>query len=75
MMFVFNDEIIDMAINNIGGYIVSVVSAQTGKPLEEVSEAFFLSETYELLSEKETGYYWDSLGELIEKFTAELNIR
>jgi len=71
-MFVLNDETIEAAIDNISGYIVEVVASETGKPIEEISEAFLSSDTYELLSDKETGYYWDSMSELVEMFKTEL---
>jgi len=71
-MFVFNDDTIDIAIVNISGYIVSVVATETGKPIEEVSEDFLSSKAYSLLSDKETGYYWDSMDELVEMFKAEI---
>ena len=72
-MFVLNEQVIDSAIDTISGYIVSVVSSQTGKTIEEVTEAFLASDTYILLSDAETGYYWDSINELIDKFKAEIN--
>jgi len=71
-MFVLNDDTIDMAIDNICGYIVELVASKTGKTIEEVAEAFLSSETYLLLSNKETGYYWDCMGDLVDKFTAEI---
>lgn len=71
-MFVLNDKTIDSAIDNISGYIVATVAEQMSRPIEEVSYKFFLSDTYAQLSDKETGYYWDSLSELIDKFIAEL---
>jgi len=71
-MFTLTDEVIDAAIDNISGYIVSVVASQTGRPIKKVSEAFFSSNTFALLGDKETGYYWDSLNELIDKFSAEV---
>ena len=71
-MFVLTDETIDAGIDNISGYIVSVVASKLGKSIEEISRAFFLSDTYALLSDKETGYYWDSLSELIDKFLSEI---
>ena len=70
-MFVLTDETIDMAIDNISGYIVSVVASKTGKPIEEVSEMFFMSDICALLGDKKTGYYWDSISEIIDKFIAE----
>ena len=70
-MFTLTDETIDAAIDNISGYIVSVVVSQTGRPIEEVSEVFFMSDAYALLCDKKTGYYWDNISEIINKFTAE----
>ena len=70
-MFVLTDQVINCAIDNISGYIVSVVAAQTGKPIEEITENFLSSDTYMLLSNAETGYYWDSISELIDKFKSE----
>ena len=71
-MFELTDEVIDSAIDSISGYIVSVVATKTGKPIEEVLEAFISSDAYRLLSDKETGYYWDSMTELIDMFEASL---
>jgi len=70
-MFTLTDDTIDMAIDNLSGYIVSVVASQTGLPVRRVSEAFFSSDAYALLGDKETGYYWDSVNELTDKFVAE----
>jgi len=71
-MLLLNDVTIETAIANISGYIVDVVASETGKPIEEISEAFLSSDTYKLLSDKETGYYWDSMSELVDMFKAEL---
>ena len=71
-MFILTEEVIDSAIDAISGYIVSVIATQTGKSIEEITEAFMDSDTYALLSDAETGYYWDSISELIEKFKAEI---
>ena len=70
-MFVLTEQAIDAAIDTISGYIVSVAAAETGKSIEEVSESFLASHTYALLSDAETGYYWDSISELIDKFLTE----
>ena len=75
-MFVLTEQAINSAIDTISGYIVSEVSAETGKSIEEITEAFLASETYALLSDAETGYYWDSISELIDKFKTEItNVR
>jgi len=72
-MFVLTDDAIDVAIDNISGYIVSVVAKDTGKSIDEITEAFLASDTYSLLNDKETGYYWDSISELVEKFRTEIS--
>jgi hypothetical protein len=69
---VLTEEAISAAIDIISGYIVSTVADETGKPIKEITEAFLASNTYTLLSDAETGYYWDSMGELIELFKTEL---
>ena len=71
-MFVLTEQVINSAIDTISGYIVSIVTAETGKSIEEITEAFLASETYVLLSDAETGYYWDSISELIDKFKTEI---
>ena len=71
-MFVLTEQVINCAIDTISGYIVSVVSEETGKSIEEITESFLASDTYALLSDTETGYYWDSIKELIDKFKAEI---
>ena len=71
-MFVLTEQVINIAIDNISGYIVSTIAEETGKPIEEVTEAFFYSDTYALLSDIETGYYWDSISELIDMFRNEV---
>jgi hypothetical protein len=71
-MFVLNDESIDNAIDMISGYIVFTVAERLGRPTAEVSEAFFASAAYALLCDKETGYYWDSMSELIDRFVGEI---
>ena len=74
-MFYLTDEAIDSGIDSISGYIVAQVAAETGRPIDGVLELFLLSEAYALLSDKETGYYWDSMNELIEMFKQELKPR
>ena len=71
-MFILNEQVINCAIDTISGYIVSVVTAETGKSIEEITENFLASDTYALLCDIDTGYYWDSLSELIDKFKTEI---
>ena len=73
-MFVLTEQAINSAIDTISGYIVSVVAAEAGQSIEEITEAFLASETYALLSDAETGYYWDSISELIDKFKTEIQL-
>ena len=74
-MFVLTEQVISAAIDTISGFIVSSTAEETGKPLEEVTEAFLTSHTYALLSDAETGYYWDSIAELIDMFKNESNLK
>jgi len=71
-MFVLNEQTISTAIDIISGYIVSTTADETGIPIEKVTEIFLTSKTYALLSDAETGYYWDSMSELIDMFKIEL---
>ena len=71
-MFVLTDDAIESGIDAISGYIVTVVASRTGKPIDEVADVFLSSTAYSLLEDKETGYYWDSMEELIDKFMAEM---
>jgi hypothetical protein len=70
-MFTLTDKVIDAAIDAISGYIVSKVADETNKTIEEVTEAFLTSNTYALLSDAGTGYYWDNINELADMFKAE----
>jgi len=72
-MFVLTDEAIESGIDAISGYIVSTVAERTNRSAEEISEKFYLSEAYALLNNEDTGYYWDSIGELIDKFINEIS--
>ena len=70
-MFVLTEQLISTAIDTISGYIVSVTAEETGKSIEEITEDFLSSNTYALLSDAETGYYWYSISELIDMFRTE----
>ena len=71
-MFFLTDEVIEAAIDSISRYIVSTVALMSDKSIEEVAEKYLASDTYALLSDKETGYYWDNINELIELFCREI---
>ena len=71
-MFTLTDEVIESTIDSVAGYIIAAVSADTGRSLEEVAKSFYASHMYALLSNKNTGYYWDSIHEMIEKFCTEI---
>jgi hypothetical protein len=70
-MFFLNEDTIEAVIDNMSGFIIATVASETGKPLEEVAALFYSSEVYALLSDRRTGYYWDSIPEMIEGFYAE----
>jgi 16S rRNA C1402 (ribose-2'-O) methylase RsmI len=65
------EEAISAAIDTISGYIVSKVAAETNKSVEEITEIFLTSNTYALLSDAGTGYYWDNIFDLIDMFKEE----
>jgi len=71
-MFVLTDDTIETAIDSAAGFIIASVSTETGRPLAEVAKLFYASEMYASLSNKNTGYYWDSIPEMIEKFISEM---
>jgi len=71
-MFILNDDVIETSIDSTAAFIIAVVAEETGKSLCEVAELFYASEIYALLSNKETGYYWDSIPEMIDMFYKEL---
>jgi hypothetical protein len=66
------DALIEGAIDSITGFIVAEAAKETGKPLVEVMEFFLSSNTYKLLSDKETGLYWDGLSETYNMFIEEM---
>jgi len=74
-MFILTEQVINSAIDNISGFIVSVTARKTAKSIEDVAESFLASNTYALLSDAETGYYWDSIDELIDMFLVEFQPR
>ena len=71
-MFVLNDDVIETTIDSVTAFIIATVAKETGKSLCEVAELFYASKVYTLLSNKETGYYWDSIPEMIDLFVKEL---
>ena len=70
-MFVLTDETIDTVIDSVSGFIIATVAEETEKPLDEIAKMFYSSEMYILLSDKNTGYYWDSIPAMIEQFYLE----
>jgi len=70
-MFVLTDEMIETAIDSEAGFIIATVARETEKTLDEIATLFYSSKLYSMLSDKNTGYYWDSLPEMIERFYSE----
>jgi hypothetical protein len=66
------DELIEGAIDSISGYLVSDAAYKMHLPVSEVMIRFLSSHTYQLLTDKSTGYYWDSLLELQDMLWTEL---
>jgi hypothetical protein len=66
------DDLIDGAIDSISGFIVAKAAAEYHKPIACMMEAFLSSNTYQLLSDKNTGLYWDNLLETYNMFIEEM---
>jgi len=66
------DDLIEGAIDSITGFIVAKAAEQYNKPIAEMMETFLSSKTYQLLSDKTTGLYWDSLIDTYNIFTNEI---
>ena len=66
------DDLIAGTINSISGFIVARYAEQYDIPLYVAMETFFNSNTYKLLSDKETGYYFDSIPEIFDMFLKEV---
>jgi len=65
------DELITGAINSISGFIIAKYAEEYNVPLDLAAETFYNSNTHKLLSDKETGYYFDSIPELLDIFLKE----
>lgn len=70
-MFALTDETVDAVIDSTSGFIIATVTAETGIPIGEIAVSFYASDIYALLGDKATGYYFDSIPEMIERFYAE----
>jgi hypothetical protein len=66
------DDLITGTINSISGFIVAKYAEGFNIPLDQAMEAFLNSNTYKLLSDKETGFYFDSIPELLDMFFGEM---
>jgi len=67
------DELITGTINSISGFIIAKYAEQYDVSLELAMETFFNSKAYKLLSDKETGYYFDSIPEIFDMFVGEVS--
>jgi hypothetical protein len=66
------DDLIEGAIDSITGFIVAKAAAEYDKPIAKMMETFLSSNTYQLLSDKDTGLYWDNLFEMYNMFIGEM---
>jgi hypothetical protein len=66
------DDLIEGAIDSISGFIVAKAAADHHKPMVTMMETFLSSNTYQLLSDKGTGLYWDNLLETYDMFIKEI---
>jgi hypothetical protein len=72
-MFILDESVIESTIASTSAFIVTRVAEEIGQPAEEVAQLFQHSKTAVLLRDPSTGYYWDSIPELITRFKGELD--
>jgi hypothetical protein len=66
------DDLIEGAIDSISGFIVAKAAIEYDKPVAKMLEIFLSSNTYKLLSDKNTGLYWDNLFGTYNMFVEEM---
>ncbi|MDR1294981.1 MAG: hypothetical protein LBK59_08500 [Bifidobacteriaceae bacterium] len=71
-MFQLTDESVRAGVDVIAGFLVAQAAAESGRSVEDVTEAFYASDAYAQLADPQTGRYWDSLPELLDLFLTEL---
>jgi hypothetical protein len=69
------EALIEGAIDGITGFMVARAAEELNRPLAEMMECFLASNTYKLLSDKETGLYWDNLDETYDMFMREMRLQ
>ena len=74
-MLKLTDELIESTIDGISGFISSNYAERFNIPLDKSLELFLESETYKKLSQKENGYYWDSIPEIQDMFLKETQVK
>jgi len=72
-MLPLTDELIEGAINSISGFIVAKAADEFDLSITKTTELFINSRTNSLLSDKRTGFYWDSVPEMLDMFIRELS--
>jgi hypothetical protein len=72
-MFTLDESVIESTIASTSAFIVARMAEEVGRPAEEVALLFQRSKTAALLRNPNTGHYWDSIPELLERFKDELN--
>jgi hypothetical protein len=71
-MFTLDESVIESTIASTSAFIVTHVAEEFNRSAEEVSRLFQQSNTAALLRDPNTGYYWDSIPELLEQFKNEV---
>jgi hypothetical protein len=66
------DDLINGAIDSITGFIVAKAAKEHHQSVAQMMEMFLLSNTYQLLSDKNTGLYWDNVFETYDMFIKEI---
>jgi hypothetical protein len=72
MTHTLTDELIEAGIDNISGFLIAELAKRRDMDIVKAAELFYASDTYLMLADKSTGYYWDSMPEMLRRLLAEV---
>jgi hypothetical protein len=68
------DDLIDGALDSITGFIIAKAAKEHHQSVAQMMETFLLSNTGQLLADKNTGLYWDNVFETYDMFVKEMKV-
>jgi hypothetical protein len=66
-----NDPVFKVTVGNIVAYLATKISDKFDIPIDRAIVFSLRSHTYKLLNNPNTGLYWDSLSESLDRLEAE----